>query len=168
MTAPDRIREHRSVELCSDADALHGERDRSRLWAYGYAGIAELAGCPVEAVRDAVTRKRFDPGDLLDVARWVQERRARQTVTFTVGPLTAAGSVFTINAHGAPVCGGVLRVTGHRLDHHGMDLYSLECERCHRHSERMLAGGTCNDMHPDHRPPYTITVSSDCDDEGPP
>jgi hypothetical protein len=75
MMGPDRIREHRSVELCSDSDALHGERDRSRLWAYGYAGIAELAGCPVEAVRDAVTRKRFDPGDLLDVARWVQERR---------------------------------------------------------------------------------------------
>jgi hypothetical protein len=71
----DRIREHRSVELCSDSDALHGERDRSRLWAYGYAGIAELAGCPVEAVRDAVTRKRFDPGDLLDVARWVQARQ---------------------------------------------------------------------------------------------
>jgi hypothetical protein len=76
VTAPDRIREQRIVELCSDADATHGRADRSRLWAYGYAGIAELAGCEVEHVRQAASRRAFDPGDLLDVARWVISRRA--------------------------------------------------------------------------------------------
>lgn len=38
-----------------------------RLWAYGYADLAAFLGMKEDAVRQAVNRGTFDPGDLTSV-----------------------------------------------------------------------------------------------------
>jgi len=43
------------------------------MWAYGYADLAKLLGVTEQAIRQRVTRKQFDPGDLAAVCRaWAQ------------------------------------------------------------------------------------------------
>jgi hypothetical protein len=159
MTADrDPLQEHRIVTLCCDVDVHRGRGDCSRLWAYGYKGIAELAGCDVRQVRDAVARKRLDPGDLLDVARWVTERRSPDVVR---DDRQGAPAILTISSHGGPMCGGALRLVSTALDLHRMEVYTLECARCGARCERLLPHGTCTGLDPDHRPAYTLTITSE-------
>jgi len=47
---------------------------RPRLWAYGYADLAELLGTTTEGIRCRVKRGTLDPGDLDDVCRAYHER----------------------------------------------------------------------------------------------
>lgn len=47
---------------------------RGKLWAYGYATLAELFGVAEQTVRLWVSRGEIDPGNLGDVARVVRER----------------------------------------------------------------------------------------------
>jgi hypothetical protein len=81
------------------------------------------------------------------------------TVTVTVGGAPHAGDVVTFSPHGGPLCGGDLEVIEHTTDRNGMDHYVCECQQCHRRSERWRASGTCTDMHPDHKPAYTVTIA---------
>jgi hypothetical protein len=53
------------------------ERPRAHLWAYGYADLALLFGMTEGAVRQAVRRGAFDPGNLESVFEHLQRRRAR-------------------------------------------------------------------------------------------
>jgi hypothetical protein len=51
----------------------------SRLWGYGYADLAALLGYrSVAAVRNAVCRRLFDPGDLASVFNFKARRDARR------------------------------------------------------------------------------------------
>ena len=53
---------------------------RPVLYAYGYGWIADLARCPEQAVRDAVSRGKVDPSDPLDCVRWIAHRRGLDDV----------------------------------------------------------------------------------------
>ena len=53
------------------------EKARDRLWAYGYADLARLFGMTPSAVRQAVYRGSFDPGDLESVMQYAARRRER-------------------------------------------------------------------------------------------
>lgn len=53
------------------ASRLIPRRGRPRLWAYGYADLAQLLGCSESAVRQLVARQRINPRDLSSVcAAW--------------------------------------------------------------------------------------------------
>lgn len=45
-----------------------------RRWAYGYPEIAKLLDMSEDAVRKAVSRRKFNPRDLADVVRYLRER----------------------------------------------------------------------------------------------
>ena len=45
------------------------EGQRGRLWAYGYADLARLMDVHEGTLRNWVCAKKFDPGNLLAVAR---------------------------------------------------------------------------------------------------
>lgn len=46
-----------------------GKGQRGRLWAYGYPDLSRLLEVTEGHLRNQVSRRRFDPGDLLAVAR---------------------------------------------------------------------------------------------------
>ena len=50
--------------------------DARRLYAIGYKGIAELAGCTEEAARTAFCRGQLDPCNPLTTADWIRKIRA--------------------------------------------------------------------------------------------
>lgn len=54
-------------------------RGRPRLWAYGYADLADLLDCSEGAVRQLVKRQRLDPRDLASVCRAWRVRSAHQS-----------------------------------------------------------------------------------------
>jgi hypothetical protein len=49
---------------------------RPRLWAYGYADLAELLGTTQDGVRSRVKRGTLDPGDLVSICEAWQRRRS--------------------------------------------------------------------------------------------
>ena len=53
-------------------------RGRPVLWAVGYADLALLFGMTVAAVRKAVARGQFNPGDLGSVIAYATARAAKQ------------------------------------------------------------------------------------------
>lgn len=48
------------------------------LWGYGYTDLALLLGTSEGAVRQAVLRGSFDPGDLASVFAFFAKRQARK------------------------------------------------------------------------------------------
>ena len=49
---------------------------RPRLWAYGYADLAELLGTTQDGVRSRVKRGTLDPSDLVSICEAWQRRRS--------------------------------------------------------------------------------------------
>lgn len=57
------------------ASPLIPRRGRPRLWAFGYADLAQLFGCSEGAVRQLVKRDRLNPRDLASVcAAWARRQ----------------------------------------------------------------------------------------------
>lgn len=52
---------------------------RPRLWAYGYADLAQLFGTTTQAIRSRVQRGTLDPSDLEDICRAYYESAAHGT-----------------------------------------------------------------------------------------
>jgi hypothetical protein len=68
-------RPRRTVTLCSPH--LVTKKGRTRLWAYGYADLAQLFGMSKGAVCKAVQRGRFDPANLSEIIDFALSRRPR-------------------------------------------------------------------------------------------
>lgn len=64
------VRETRTVHV-QLADANAGTGGRPLLWAYGVRWLADVSGKSTRAVQAAIRRGVFDPGDPVDVVRWL-------------------------------------------------------------------------------------------------
>lgn len=71
-----RPAETRRVIVAAE-DSRPGSGGHPLLWGYGVKHLAALCGCTPKAIRCAIARGAFDPGDVLDVARYVQRCRER-------------------------------------------------------------------------------------------
>ena len=68
-------RPHRRLVIVPGAPAK--PRGRPRVWGYTTDSIAKLAGVTPGAVSAAIRRGLFDPEALLEVAAWINTRRAK-------------------------------------------------------------------------------------------
>ena len=57
----------------------HRERGMAR-YSYTYQDLADACGCSVNAVSVAKSRGKFDPHDIVSVARWLRDRGALEKV----------------------------------------------------------------------------------------
>jgi hypothetical protein len=60
------------------------ERADTKLWAFGYADLADFIGCTENTIRGAVSRGHLDPGSLESIFAYKEGRRrspVKKTVT---------------------------------------------------------------------------------------
>ena len=65
---------HRVV-LTENEKRKRGARGRRLLFAFSYEDIAIAAGVTVETVRTAVSKRLFDPSDIVSLTAWIADRR---------------------------------------------------------------------------------------------
>jgi hypothetical protein len=67
---------YRTSRRVVTVSTIAARRGRPRLWAFGYADLAQLPDCSEGAVRQLVKRDRLNPRDLASVcAAWKKRRR---------------------------------------------------------------------------------------------
>ena len=73
---PKSGKPRRTVELCQEeASGIQGKGGNSKLWAFGYATLADLLGLSEMAVRQLVKRARLNPKDLRSVVSFYLTQR---------------------------------------------------------------------------------------------
>lgn len=77
-TEPETERTRRRLAGVTPQDTC--TKGRPVLFAYGYGWLAEMAGCDVQGIRDAVSRGLLDPSDPIDCVRYIASRRGMPDV----------------------------------------------------------------------------------------